>query len=166
MTHPLEATLEDRDGRWVLTFTREFRCPVADMWPWLTDPDHLGRWSPVVPDRRLDSVGSALIRENPGDEPVDGTVVAVDPPHELIHNWGPDVLRWRLTPTATGCRLTLEQQMAARTHAAENAGGWHICLDVLEGNLNGDNPHRLVGDVVMAHGFIELRDGYRKVLGT
>ncbi len=82
-----------------------------------------------------------------------------------MHRWGPDLLRWRLTPTDTGCRLTLQHEMAERTHAAENAGGWHICLDVLSGHLDGTNPARLVGETVMEHGFPELRDGYAKLLG-
>ncbi len=59
MTNPLQATLEDRDGRWVLTFTRDFSHPVDAVWPWLTDPDRLQRWSPVVPDRPLDKAGPA-----------------------------------------------------------------------------------------------------------
>ena len=109
MSHPLQATLEDRDGRWVLSFTRDLGHPVEA---------------------------------------------------------GPDLLRWRLEPTETGCRLTLEHQMAERGHEAENAGGWHICLDVLASNLDGANPERLVGEVVMDHGFPELRDGYRKLLGV
>ena len=37
-----------------------------------------------------------------GDEPVTGDVLAVNPPHELVHRWGDDVVRWRLAPTATG----------------------------------------------------------------
>ncbi|HEX9175252.1 SRPBCC family protein [Mycobacterium sp.] len=166
MSHPLQATLEDRDGRWVLSFTRDLGHPVEAVWPWLTEPERLRRWSPVVPDRRFDSAGPAEVRENPGDDPVDGTVVTVDAPRELVHRWGPDLLRWRLEPTETGCRLTLEHQMAERDHEAENAGGWHICLDVLASNLDGANPERLVGEVVMDHGFPELRDGYRKLLGV
>lgn len=166
MTHPLQATLEDRDGRWVLTFTRDLAHSADAVWPWLTEPDRLRRWSPVVPDRTFDSVGPAQSRENPGDDPVDGTVVAVDPPHELVHKWGPDLLRWRLESTGTGCRLTLEHQMAERGNEAENAGGWHICLDVLTGNLDGTNPERAVGEAAMDHGFPGLRDGYRKLLGV
>jgi hypothetical protein len=54
--------------------------------------------------------------------------------------------------------------MEDRTHVAENAGGWHICLDVLAGHLDGGNPERLVGETVMQHGFPELRDGYAKLL--
>jgi uncharacterized protein YndB with AHSA1/START domain len=166
MTNPLQATLEDRDGRWVLTFTRDLSHPAEAVWPWLTEPERLRRWSPVVPDRAFDDLGPRQVRENPGDDPVDGTVISVDPPRELVHQWGPDLLRWRLDPTPAGCRLTLEHQMADRGHEAENAGGWHICLNVLAGNLNGTNPERLVGEAVMDHGFPELRDGYRKLLGV
>jgi uncharacterized protein YndB with AHSA1/START domain len=58
MTHPLQGTLENRDSAWVLTLVRDFRHPPETVWPWLTDPDRLRRWSPVVPDRPFDSVGT------------------------------------------------------------------------------------------------------------
>jgi uncharacterized protein YndB with AHSA1/START domain len=168
MTHPLQATLENHDDRWVLTFTRELSHSAETVWPWLIDPERVRRWSPAVPDRRLDGVGPVQIRENPDDEPLNGEVLVFDPPRELVHRWGhewgTDVLRWRLTPTANGCTLTLQHDMADRTHAAENAGGWHICLDVLMGNLDGANPERVVGEAAMDHGFPALRDGYRKLL--
>ena len=51
MTHPLQGTLENRDGAWVLTLIRDFAHPPEKVWPWLTDPDRLRRWSPIVPDR-------------------------------------------------------------------------------------------------------------------
>jgi uncharacterized protein YndB with AHSA1/START domain len=64
---------------------RDFRQPAEKLWPWLTDPDRLRQWSPIVPDRALDSVGPREVRENPDHEPVTGDVVGVDPPHELVH---------------------------------------------------------------------------------
>ena len=166
MTHPLQGTLENRDGTWVLTLTREISHPVEQVWPWLTDPDRLRRWSPIVPDQPLDSVGARQVRENPGDEPVAGDVIAVDPPHELLHHWGDDMVRWRLAPTATGCLLTLEQSMRERDPAAMNAAGWHLCLDVLDGSLAGAAPSRVVGDVALDHGWESLRDSYAELLGV
>ena len=88
MTHPLQGTLENRDGAWVLTLIRDFGQPAEKLWPWLTDPDRLGQWSPIVPNRALDSVGPREVRENPGDDPVTGDVVSVDPPHELVPPMG------------------------------------------------------------------------------
>jgi uncharacterized protein YndB with AHSA1/START domain len=160
MTHPLEGTLENRDGAWVLTLVRDFGRPVEKVWPWLTDPDRLRQWSPIVPDRAFDEVGPREVRENPEDDPVTGDVLALDPPHELAHRWGDDVVRWRLTPTPTGCRLTLEQTMRDRGPAAMNAAGWHICLDVLDDVLNGKATARAVGHGAVAHGWEALRDRY------
>ncbi len=166
MTHPLQGTLENRDDSWVLTLARDFTHPVEQVWPWLTDPDRLRRWSPVVPDRTFDAVGPRQVRENPDDEPVAGDVVSVDPPHELVHRWGDDVVRWRLAPTATGCRLTLEQTMGDRDMAAGNAAGWHVCLDVLDGTLAGTVSSRVVGPDALDHGWESLRDGYAGSLGA
>ena len=166
MTHPLQGTLENRDGAWVLTMQRDIAHPADKVWPWLTDPDRLRQWSPVVPDRGFDEIGPRQVRENPGDEPVTGDVLAVNPPHELVHRWGDDVVRWRLAPTATGCRLTLEQTMRERDPAAMNAAGWHVCLDVLEGTLAGTASSRVVGPDALDHGWESLRDGYVELLGA
>jgi uncharacterized protein YndB with AHSA1/START domain len=166
MTHPLQGTLENRDGRWVLTLERDFAHPVDRVWPWLVEPDRLRRWSPIVPDKRFDEVGPRQVRENPGDEPATGDVIAVDPPHELVHRWGDDTIRWRLSPTATGCRLTLEQTMSERDRAAGNAAGWHVCLDVPDGALAGMASSRVVGQDALSHGWESLRDGYTELLGV
>ena len=165
MTHPLQGTLENSDGAWVLTLVRDFGQPAEKIWPWLTDPDRLRQWSPIVPDRALDSVGPRKVRENPDDEPVTGDVVSVDPPHELMHRWGDDVVRWRLSPTDTGCRLTLEQTMREKDHAAMNAAGWHLCLDTLDDVANGVDRPRVVGQDAVAHGWEPLRDKYSDALG-
>jgi uncharacterized protein YndB with AHSA1/START domain len=166
MTQPLQGTLENRDGAWVLTMERDFAHPARKVWPWLTDPDRLRQWSPIVPDRAFDSVGPRQVRENPDDDPVTGDVVTVDPPRELVHRWGDDLVRWRLASTDTGCRLTLEQTMRERDHTAMNAAGWHICLDVLEGTLAGTASGRVVGPDAEKHGWESLRDIYAERLGV
>ena len=166
MTQLLEGTLESRDGAWVLTLVRDFAHPAEKVWPWLIDPDRLRQWSPVVPDRAFDSVGPRQVRENPDDDPVAGDVLNVDPPHELVHRWGDDVVRWRLAPTDGGCRLTLEQTMRDRDRVAMNAAGWHICLDVLDAVLNGSDRPRVVGQDAEQHGWESLRDEYADLLGV
>src|SRR5215212_5552755 len=164
MTHPLQGTLENRDGAWVLTLVRDFGHSPEKVWPWLTDADRLRQWSPIVPDRALDSVGPRKVRENPDDEPLAGDVLSVDPPRELVHQWGDDVVRWRLQPTDTGCRLTLEQTMRERDKAAMNAAGWHLCLDVLDDVMNGVDRPRVVGPDAMEQGWEPLRDSYTELL--
>ena len=166
MTDPLQGTLESRDGAWVLTLVRDFAHPTEKVWPWLTDPDRLRRWSPIVPDEPLDAVGPRRVSENPDDAAVTGDVIAVDPPRELVHRWGDDLVRWRLTPTDAGCRLRLEQTMRERDHAAMNAAGWQLCLDVLDDVLDGADRPRVVGQDAAAYGWEALRDSYAEMLGA
>ncbi|SKH75327.1 Activator of Hsp90 ATPase homolog 1-like protein [Mycobacteroides abscessus subsp. bolletii] len=168
MTNPLDATLapcEDHEGRWVLTMSRDLNHPPETVWPWLVDPDRLRQWSPAIPDRPLDSAGPANVQETSADPVLDGEVLTVDPPRELIHRWGPDdTLRWRIEPTDTGCRLTLEHSMADRSHAAGNAGGWHICLDTLGLAVDGTPRGRVVGMDAMKYDWQSLNDRYTEIL--
>lgn len=160
----LDGRLEQRDQGWVLILARDFARPPEVVWPWLIDPDRLRQWSPIVPDRAFDAVGPRQVRENPEDEAVTGDVLHLDPPRELVHRWGDDVVRWLLEPTPTGCRLTLEQTMTDREPGAMNAAGWHICLDVLDDVLAGEQTARAVGPDAAARGWAALRDEYERVL--
>jgi uncharacterized protein YndB with AHSA1/START domain len=160
----LDGRLEHRDGAWVLTLVRDFAHRREQVWPWLIEPDRLRQWSPVVPDRDFGTVGPRQVREHPEDAAVTGDVLFVDPPRELVHRWGQDVVRWVLEPTATGCRLTLEQTMADREPGPMNAAGWHICLDVLDDVLAGKQTARAVGEDATRRGWAALRDQYEQRL--
>ncbi|WP_430782777.1 SRPBCC family protein [Actinoplanes sp. G11-F43] len=158
---PAEAELAaTTDGRWVLAMSRELPHPPERVWPRLTEPALLHTWSPVVPDRPLDSPGPARSRENPEDPWLDAEVLIADAPLELVHRWGDDLLRWTLTPTAAGCRLTLEHTFADRDGSAMYAAGWHICQASLAARLDGDDSPRVAGAAARDHGWAELRDAY------
>lgn len=154
--HTRDAALLRLEGRFVLRMTREFPHDVERVWSRLVDPEELARWSPIVPDRRLDSVGPARCRETPDAPPVDAEVLSCDPPRELCHRWGGNVLRWRLAPTRAGCRLTLEQTFADRDFGPMSAAGWHLCLAVLEAVLAGADVERVVGRRALDYGWEEL----------
>ncbi|KRQ19490.1 MULTISPECIES: SRPBCC family protein [Mycobacteroides] len=146
--------------------SRELNHSPEKVWQWLIDPDKLRQWSPAIPDRPLDSVGAAQVQETPADPILDGEVLTVDPPHELIHRWGPDdTLRWRIESTEKGCRLTLEHSMSDRGNASGNAGGWHICLDTLTLAVDGTPRGRVVGLDAMTHDWQNLNDRYARMLG-
>jgi uncharacterized protein YndB with AHSA1/START domain len=162
---PVHAALARAGGRWVLTMTRDLRQPPELVWPMLTEPAQLSRWSPVVPDRPLASAGPAVSHETPGQPGVDVTVLACDPPRELVHRWGDHLLRWALTPVPGGSRLTLEQTFGAPDDAAMYAAGWHLCLAVLEVLDAGHDVSRVVGERARDYGWAELRDRYQAVLG-
>ena len=154
------ATLTDDDGTWVLTMTRSLPRPAEQVWPWLTEPERLAQWSPIVPDRPLTGRGPAESRENPGDEPVDAEVLEVNPPVELIHRWGDHSIRWTLTPTDNGCVLTLEQRFGEVEFAPMTAGGWHLCLAVLAVTVDDHPVGRVVGADADAYDWQRLRDSY------
>jgi uncharacterized protein YndB with AHSA1/START domain len=154
------ATLEQDEGRWVLTMTRELRHPAERVWPKLTEPGELSKWSPVVPDRPLTSVGPATARENPGDPANDAEVLLCDPPRELVHRWGPHQLRWTLTPTPDGSRLTLAHTFDQRSECGMYGAGWHLCLAVLVVVLDGQDVPRVTGNRAHEYGWSTLRDRY------
>jgi uncharacterized protein YndB with AHSA1/START domain len=158
--HDTTATLAQQDGRWVLTMTRELSHPVERVWPKLTEPGELRKWSPVVPDRPLTSVGPATAHEDPGDPANDAEVLVCDPPRELVHRWGPHLLRWTLTPTPEGCRLTLAHTFDDRSECGMYGAGWHLCLAVLVVVLGGQDVPRVTGSRAHEYGWAGLRDGY------
>ena len=148
ITHEIEAnppaaTLSEDDGRWTLTLQRRLRHDPARVWRMLTVPEELARWSSFVPDRTLDTVGPATARENPDDEPVAADVLVLDPPRELVHRWGDDLLRpW----------------------AGSFAAGWHIVLATLAALEGSDEAPRVVGQDAMEYGWERLRDEYDGLL--
>jgi uncharacterized protein YndB with AHSA1/START domain len=163
--HPAEASLTEADGRWVLTMTRELAHPPERVWPMLTEPEQLSRWSPVVPDRPLTSAGPAVAHETPDDAGADATVLTCDPPRELVHRWGDHLLRWVIAPVPGGSRLTLEQTFDERTDCAMYAAGWHLCLAVLILVDGGQDVDRVTGERAHDYGWAELRDRYQARLG-
>jgi uncharacterized protein YndB with AHSA1/START domain len=161
---PTEARVSYVGGLWVLTMTRELPHAVERVWSKLTEPEELRKWSPVVPDRALISVGPAIAREHPDSDALDAEVLVSDRPRELAHRWGPHVLRWTLAPTEGGCRLTLEQTFDGPSERGLFAAGWHICLAVLTALLEGREVERVVGSRASDYGWQSLEARYRATL--
>jgi uncharacterized protein YndB with AHSA1/START domain len=161
---PTEATLEEGDQGWVLTMSREFAHPPERVWRMLTDPEQLVLWSPVVPDRPLTRTGAATSRETPDAPAADVEVLVADAPRELVHRWGPQLLRWRLTPTGQGCRLTLAHTFPEGPHSGMFAAGWHICFAVLRAVLDDQPVDRVVGEQAELYGWAALRERYDEQL--
>lgn len=159
-----DATVINVGGRWVLRITRDLPHAVERVWPKLIEPDELRKWSPVVPDRALTWVGPATAHESPDQDAVDAEVLVSDRPRELAHRWGSHVLRWTLTPTADGCRLTLEHTFDEHAERASFAAGWHICLAALTALLDGHDAERVVGSRATDYGWQALEARYRASL--
>jgi hypothetical protein len=55
-----------------------------------------------------------------------------------LSRWGPDVLRFELTPDGDGTALAFTATMQELGKAARDAAGWHTCLDRLVRELGGE----------------------------
>jgi uncharacterized protein YndB with AHSA1/START domain len=131
--------LEQRDGgRWQLRFTRRFTHPPEKVWRALTEPEHLAVWFPtdIEGERRAGAPLRFVFRRGEGP-PVDGEMLAYDPPSLMELRWGDETLRFELRPDGGGSVLTFVNAFAERGKAARDAAGWHACLDVLAHRLDG-----------------------------
>lgn len=131
------------DGRWRLRFTRTLPHPQEKVWRAITEPEHLAHWFPttIEGDR---AAGARLMFSFPGGEapPIEGEMLAYDPPSALELDWGGDVLRLELRPVAEGTELTLLDMLEDRGKGARDAAGWHVCLDGLAAHLAGEPAAR------------------------
>jgi uncharacterized protein YndB with AHSA1/START domain len=159
-TNPVAARLDSEEGRWVLTMQRRLRHSPDRVWPMLTVPEQLARWSPFVPDRTLDSTGPATARENPDDPPREAEVLVLDAPRELVHRYGDDLLRWTLVADGDGTLLTLHHTLDGSQPAPAIASGWHICFGTLAALEVDERVTRVVGSDAMDYGWAKLRDAY------
>ena len=163
---PVAATLDPAADGYTLTMERQLDHPVDRVWAMLTDPAQLERWSPIVPDRALDSTGPASSRENPDDESVDVEVLEVSAPTLLVHRWGPHRLTWRLTEEGDGTRLRLEHWFAERAEAPRFGAGWHVCFGGLTAALAHQEVGRAVGPLALDYGWEQLHTRYADLLGV
>lgn len=130
--------LERAGDLWRLRFARRLKHSPERVWQALTEPDELKKWFPdtiVVHEWR---VGARLeFRHEAGLYEMDGEVLVFEPPRVLEMRWGPDRLRFEVTPRDDGCELTLIDTIDERGKASRDAAGWHVCLDRLEAAVDG-----------------------------
>jgi uncharacterized protein YndB with AHSA1/START domain len=127
-------TYEQVDGKPAVRFERRYPHSVARVWRSVTEPDELARWFPSTVEVDLREGGDMRFTFPGGEaEPMDGSVVELDPPRVFAFLWGRDLLRIELEPDGEGCRLRLTQTLGSEDEAARNAAGWHVCLDRLAG---------------------------------
>lgn len=161
---PIDVALERDDGKDVVVMRREFVHTPEKLWQLLTQPELLAHWSPIVPNRVLDSAGPATSRENPGDDPVDAEVLSVAAPHAVTHRWDTEVLSWEITPSEQGSVLHLRQSVGDPEFVSMMVAGWQVCFGRLAAEEDGVDRERVVGERAMAYGWKELNEHYQAIL--
>lgn len=143
------ATLHTIDDKPVLRFERRLAHPPSKVWRAVTEPTELSQWFPAKVSTDL-AVGARMrFTFEDDDTGIDetgfetGEILEYDPPKVYAFRWADSVLRFELLPDGDGCLLIFTQVLPGTgTHddlpsAARHGSGWHICLDVLAGQLDG-----------------------------
>ena len=141
MNTQMMGTLEEADGRWRLRFTRPLAHPPEKVWRAITEPEHLRAWFPQRITGDWVVGGTLTFSDADGRGPdFDGQVLAYVPPSLLEFRWGPDLIRLEVEPAAGGSTLTLLDTIGELGKAARDSAGWHVCLDNLGADLDGQPP--------------------------
>jgi uncharacterized protein YndB with AHSA1/START domain len=142
----MSETLTSENGRTVLRMERALHHQPEKVWRALTEPKELSGWFPaaVELDLRLDGRISFTFpgEEDSADAENAGVIRAYQPPHLLEYNWGSEILRWELVPSADGCLLKLTAIHDDRPGSASFTAGWIQCLDALDQILGGSSIPR------------------------
>ena len=142
-----DGQLFEKDGRWELRFERPLAHPVDRVWSAITEPDGLSAWFPfdIEGERTTGAPLRFVFREEEGHD-FSGEMVEFDPPSVMELRWeGDETLRLEVTPTGSGCVLTVINRFDEIGKAARDAAGWHACLDAPRGpprRRRADRLHR------------------------
>jgi uncharacterized protein YndB with AHSA1/START domain len=162
------AHIEEDGETWTLVLVRDLHHPPERVWQALTDPAQLRAWAPFDADGNLGTVGATVKLTTVGAPTLhvtETTVSRAEAPWLLEYSWGDQEIRWQLEAIEAGTRLTLLTNIDRR-YIAMGAAGWHICLDVLDGQLDGNPIQRIVGPEAMKfEGWQRLRKAYAERFG-
>lgn len=161
-------------GTTLLTLGLTVDASPSRLWDYLTQPELLALWSPIVPDRPLTEVGPAQARETPDSPATEARVIELEPGTVLRHAWGEGEVLWELTESEVhveddvlegatrSTHLALTQTFTQQDLVPMTAAGWHVCFAVLTLVLDGEDVERVIGDNALAVGWEGLRDAYAK----
>jgi uncharacterized protein YndB with AHSA1/START domain len=133
--------LAEHGGCWTLRYARELGQSPERVWAALTERDELEHWFPTgvhggwEPGARLQFPFHDEIFPT-----MHGLVLQVRAPELLEYRWGPDTLRFELSPGGIGTHLEFTVTLEELGKAARDGAGWHEALDLLESCLDGEQP--------------------------
>jgi uncharacterized protein YndB with AHSA1/START domain len=120
---------------------RELEHPPAAVWAMLTEPGKFVDW--LAPGEiELREGGAAKLNFVDSGIVIDSIVSAFEPERVLEYSWsGPDEparpLRFEITPTAAGCRLSMRLNTPKDEDIARSCAGWEAHLMMLLAALEG-----------------------------
>jgi uncharacterized protein YndB with AHSA1/START domain len=132
---------------YTITFKRRSKHPVARLWRAITEGEEVSRW--MSHRARIDlRVGGEYFVDfgapegAPEGSNLDGVIVRLEFERRLAIVWWMSVLEWRLEPSDGGSRYTFShhgQWPPASDDADDIPAGWHLMLDELDAQLDGNS---------------------------
>lgn len=162
-------TMVKLGGKDAVRYERVYPHASERVWRALIEPDSLEAWFPTTieglaqaaTDKRTHAELAFKFEGDDGPE-LRGQLRACEPPRLLEYTWGDDTLRFELSaagPNGKHTKLVFTTTFGERSQAARDATGWHMCLDNLGRNLEGQQPQQAGGQ------FTELNAAYKESLG-
>lgn len=140
-TQPAEADYGELDltgGQIKVRFARRLAHPPAKVWRALTEEQHLSAWFPTTIDgARAAGAKLSFAMRDMEMPPMEGEMLAYDPPSLLELVWGDETLRFELAADGSGTLLRLTASFAELGKVSRDAAGWHSCLDLLAAEVSG-----------------------------
>jgi uncharacterized protein YndB with AHSA1/START domain len=131
--------LERGGDRPVLRYRRHLPHSPDKVWRALTEDQHLDAWFPTTFEGQRAPGAALTYRHRHADlPPMEGEMLAFEPPARLELSWGGDIIRFELAPDGDGTALALIVEMQEFGKLARDGAGWHVCLEALERELAGE----------------------------
>ena len=148
------------DGLMEMRFEREVPRPPEKVWAALTVPERVADWlgTPIQIDGHVGGKFVVAFAHG-GEDMVEATIVACDPPRLLALEWGDSIIRWEMTPTASGCRMVFHQTGLDTWWFMGGAAGWMGMIDDIVAIACGAGAKEIEG------GYRAAVDRYRRAYG-
>jgi uncharacterized protein YndB with AHSA1/START domain len=161
-TNPSDlGVLERRDGGALLKFTRRLSYPPAKVWRALTEAEHLAAWFPTtIEGERAPGARLRFAFRDIEAAPLDGEMLAFEPPSLMELRWGDEILRFEVVPQGDDSVLVFTCMFEEIGKVSRDGAGWHSCLDLLGLEMAGRVAPWSAGDR-----WRELRDAYVERFG-
>src|SRR3981081_1586367 len=99
---------ERAGGGCQVLFVRPLPTAREKVWRALTEPEHLAAWFPTTIDGERAAGAKLHFRHRDHEAPpIDGEMLACEPPSLMELRWGEDILRFELEPDGDGTLLAL-----------------------------------------------------------
>jgi uncharacterized protein YndB with AHSA1/START domain len=125
---------QDASGSGV-RFERRFEGPPSELWPFLTEAEHLSQW--ITPGVTIEArVGGRIVFPWRNGPAMEGEITVFEPPHRMEYFWREgtinSMVQLELKPDGADTILVVEHSGLPLADSTGFAAGWHSHLDWLE----------------------------------